>query len=710
VTPVRVLAAAALAAAVTVVPIAGPGPVSGAGAHPAAPGQEPPAVGLELIDQTTWHGEDGVFEAQVRPGRAPADATVQLVVHNRLLSRSDFHRTLFGVLGGTAHQAPALPLAALPRSADGVVSLQLPVGDGGAGIDEPGVYPVAVVVAASDGTTLGTLVTHLAVLPPDEWYPPLSVAVLLDISSPPTLRPDGQTEIGPTTISRAEERAEVLAGTEGVPISLAPRPETLDGLARHDDRGATLIDDLASGSGRPVLARPYTEIDLAALDAAELLREANNQAEAGADVVRRRFGTEPVGGIWFGDETVGARASRLLVELGIGRAVVPPSAVSDVPDADGRVPQVPARLDEGGPAALITDPGLGDRLVSDGILGGQHAVAELAMIWFERPAIERGIVVHVPPDAAMDVDAVSRALRTLDASHAVDVVPLDRLFDVPVGEEGPRVVTSAPHTPTGSLTGIASTLAEARDRVGGYGTTVDDDAAGQSLEASLLLATGSTTPDSERGAYVSRVATQLGALADDIHAPAEFRITLTSRSSTIPLNISNDSDQPVSVRIDLDSSRLDFPDGTEIQTTLQPGVTRLDVRVQARTSGAFPLDITITSPDGAIELDRTTFDIRSTAVTGVGLLLSIGAGLFLLVWWGRHWRTSRRSQHLVAPGGAIGSGPAGSGGEGAADDDAGHPLAHMARPMPATADVHDAPAGRDPSFGPTRAERGGTVH
>ena len=139
--------------------------------------------------------------------------------------------------------------------------------------------------------------------------------------------------------------------------------------------------------------------------------------------------------------------------------------------------------------------------------------------------------------------------------------------------------------------------------------------------------------------------------------PDQFRITLTSRTSTIPVNITNNLNQPLKVRIEFDSGQLEFLDGDVVNRALPPGVTRLDVRVRALTSGAFPMGITVRSPDSSIELDQTTFDIRSTAVTGVGLVLSIGAGLFLAVWWARHWRGSRRSRHLV-PSGAAPASPA----------------------------------------------------
>jgi Family of unknown function (DUF6049) len=141
----------------------------------------------------------------------------------------------------------------------------------------------------------------------------------------------------------------------------------------------------------------------------------------------------------------------------------------------------------------------------------------------------------------------------------------------------------------------------------------------------------------------------LSTVSGAVTLPDQFRITLTSRSSDIPIALTNLSNQSLQVRVTLDSDQLEFPEGTDIPTTLDPGTTRLEVPVRVRTSGAFTLDVTVTSPDGSIVLDTSTFDVRSTAISGVGLVLSIGAGLFLLVWWARHWRSARRSRHLMPP-------------------------------------------------------------
>jgi hypothetical protein len=83
--------------------------------------------------------------------------------------------------------------------------------------------------------------------------------------------------------------------------------------------------------------------------------------------------------------------------------------------------------------------------------------------------------------------------------------------------------------------------------------------------------------------------------------------------------------------------------------------TRLDIEVRSRTSGAFPFEVEVTSPDGELALATTRYSVRSTAVSGVGLALSIGAGVFLVVWWARHWRASRNAK-LVGEVGAPADG------------------------------------------------------
>ena len=90
---------------------------------------------------------------------------------------------------------------------------------------------------------------------------------------------------------------------------------------------------------------------------------------------------------------------------------------------------------------------------------------------------------------------------------------------------------------------------------------------------------------------------------------------------------------------------LEFPDGDRHDLDLVRENTTSQITVRAQSSGSFPLRLRIESPDG-LTLAESRFTVRSTAISGVGTALSIGAGLFLVFWWANHLR-GRRSKRLV---------------------------------------------------------------
>ncbi len=108
------------------------------------------------------------------------------------------------------------------------------------------------------------------------------------------------------------------------------------------------------------------------------------------------------------------------------------------------------------------------------------------------------------------------------------------------------------------------------------------------------------------------------------------------------------------VQIQFESEKLEFPAGsapneancTQVSggfaCTLPPRNTTIRFPVETRASGTFPLQMTVTSEDGKLALGSARYTVRSTAVSGVGIFLTIGAGVFLAIWWITHWRRSRR--------------------------------------------------------------------
>jgi hypothetical protein len=159
-----------------------------------------------------------------------------------------------------------------------------------------------------------------------------------------------------------------------------------------------------------------------------------------------------------------------------------------------------------------------------------------------------------------------------------------------------------------------------------------------SLHEAFLVAASSDLSPAERARYLAAADTALRDVAGAILVPEGQTVTLTARRADVPLVVENALKRPVRARLRLRSDKLEFPDGEVRDIELQPGVNRLDVSVETRATGAFPLEVALETPRGGEPLSGARMNIRSTAISGVGLVLSIGAGLFLV-----------RSQRLVSP-------------------------------------------------------------
>ncbi len=618
-----------------------------AGAGPAGPRHEPVATAqgapsLELVEQTTWVHPGEAYNVDVRVSDAPADATLDMVVHGLLASRAEFRESLEDELGGTEHTVPAQPVADLIAS-PGVARIGFTAGDGGVSLPSRGVYPVEVRLRAG-GETLASTVTYLSYLTPAD-FPPLEVGVVVEIGAPPSLRPDGTTELPSDAAAHARQRIQAVTDAGGTPVTLAPLPETVEAFATVGGTPATLVGQLRGlAATQQVVARPFVDIDLASLQDAGLDSEAYAQSDAGANVSRRLLSVEPAPGVWLSGPTWRPEGAQRAAAIGFDRAVVPATAVGDGDGED--IPTTPVRLEDDGPLAVVTDPDLAAHLTSeDGVVAAYRFIAELTATWLEAPSDPRAIAVHIPPDVDIEPRVVATALAALNDGQAVQGVPVTQIFtDIPPAEDGPDSVDLAPAERGPDLRPLAPQIVSVRSQIDGVTGLLDDASVAASVNRSLFMSTGVDTPDGDRAAYVDHADAQLGAVVGSVTLQDEFRITLTTRSSTIPVTLTNNTEQDLRVRVELDSDQLEFPDGDVLTPKLPPGATRLEVRVRTRTSGAFTLDVTVSTPDDTLVLDRSTFDIRSTAISGVGLLLSVGAGLFLAVWWGRHWIRTRRSR------------------------------------------------------------------
>ncbi|CAA9233487.1 MAG: hypothetical protein AVDCRST_MAG20-1346 [uncultured Acidimicrobiales bacterium] len=633
------------------------------------------ADGVTLVDQTDWVGLGEPFDLRLGVGAdVPADGAVVLDLHTAVTSRSQFAATLEGRFLGARRAEVIVPLSELAVQPDGTRQVRLTSGPTAVpgertvqGMSRPGVYPLVVGVRPADPEVEppAPFTTYLVRTPP-EGTTPLRVAVVQPVHAPPARQPDGSTRFEADVLGQLEALAEVLASSSGTPLTLTPRPETLEALtmlaategAADAGRAEAVLADLrAALPDRQVVSEPWVDVDPDALEAAGLGEDLPAQRLRGDAAVDAVLGTRTDARTWVADGGLGPDALERLATVGVDQVLLPDSALSPV---DLRL-SLTRPFAIGGLAVGSTlrgaapEPALSARYAAeDPVLAAQHVLADLAVLHGDEPGPlrPRGVVLAPGPGVDADPGFLQAVLSGLASSPILRPVTLDGYFsgvDPQVEEGGPLVRTVAPAG--GSLGVVGSEIESARARLTGFASMLADPTDLRDLSDLTLLAEAAELQLAQRRAYLAAVGAGVDARLGRVDV-VDAAIRLADSEGTIPLTLVRDGDAPLSVRVTLASEQLAFgPDRRESRWSydleLTSENTPLVVPVRVRSPGTFPLLVTITSPDGRLQIARTQVTIRSTAFSGVGVALSAGAGFFLLLWWVRHWRTVRRAKRLV---------------------------------------------------------------
>jgi hypothetical protein len=621
---------------------------------------------IELVAQSPTVAPGGAFELAVRTAGLPEDAYLVLRLRGRVRSRSELHESMAGDgLRSQVHSAPPQLVSSLPTDAQGSRRLGLsldPAVPGGIRVTAAGAYPVEVIAQDAGGRELASFITHLVLRPAttDE-SPPLNVAVVVDLSAPAALQPDGTSVLDDDDVAELHGLTAALAETTGVMATVAVRPETLDALAADDVAlGSELLDLLPTAvAGRAALGLPYVDVSPDDLVVAGLEPDLGRQLLRGAAVVSDALALTPTHETWLADPDLGTRGLRALRAAGVQHVVVANRQVeplrSGVTSLSLAQPFLLTGADGADTAtdAIELDDGVLTHLRSDEAPGLRvsRLVAELSVLWFEQPGIARSAIVPLPRDTD---PAVARGLLTaLGTTQILRSVSLTEAFTAaePLRQPGGAAVerSLASEQDGGSIgRELAVALDAQRTRLGSFAGLVGENPRVAAIDSHLLVAEAGELRPSNRQAHVAAAAAAMDAVVGGISAQAQGTITLTDREGSVPLTLRNDTGLPIKVVVQPRSSKLEFPGGESIPLTLTEPSTRLDLAVRTRTSGSVPLDVLITSPDGGLALAELHTSVQSTAISGVGALLSAGAAVFLAVWWARHWRRTRRSAKLVA--------------------------------------------------------------
>jgi hypothetical protein len=562
---------------------------------------------------------------------------------------------------------------------------------------ESGVYPLTVSLLTADGTTpLDALTTYLLYYPtPPEV--PLNFVLVLPVNAIPAEGPDGvfRPDVNGAwplddalardgwlrALTRALDR---WAGSGGLHLGIAPTPRLVEEVAhlaggyRRGDgdeivdvapgepvpRAATAVleqlrDVLGRRGVQPLLA-PYSFPDLPALARASDQNLDQEQVRVGQSVVNEvldldleaRWLFPPAGRL---DP---ASLEQLSLTGGAQRSFFSEGALEEAPDpAQSGCPGPNLTLTFACPVA-VSNPSTGgdvvgyqadqavqDRLAAlaqggDSRLDLQELFAETAMVYEELPGqSERVLHATVPSLWHPSKRLISSLLRGLARAPWLETATPSRGLRISSTPEPRRLRQSLPPLQNDPGAGLLDVVQRAEDVVTSFGTINPPDALVQRLARAVLAAQSrSWWVDPEltaRGAsYATAAEDAAMAELEKISVVASEQITMTSREAEIPLAVYNDTDYPVRIRIQLVSPNLSF-ETDAIEATFDPGGDRLPraVSATARTSGIFTLTINTQTPDGAITFGSTDITIRSTEFNRIALGLTLGALVFLILFY-----------------------------------------------------------------------------
>jgi hypothetical protein len=639
-------------------------------ALPASAQPAPPVKGrMTFVGQSPWVMTGGDFQLRVHVERPTGASNLEfaLTLFPAVATRSEFGETLSDQMSDSPLVAlQPVPLAGLRPETNGDVVLTIPVRDPALPRDparvllppRDGVYPVRVELRDRlAGATVDRFVTHLLHTPELHTTPKLGLALVLPVSAPPALQPDGSRQLPDSdTLNVMAQGVDAVRNT---PFTLAPTPETVAALAASTDpRAKGLLTSLkASGGDRAVLSAPYVPANLAALTAAGLDGEVANQVGRGAATLTETLNTRLDPRTWLAEDGLDPAFLDTLAGRGFDRVVTRDELLAPVPDQkltltrpfvlSGRQTRV---------KAVVADAGLAAHFDGEDnqALRAHQLLADLAVVYLDRPGDdERRGVAAVPPrgwrPSRQFLDVVTAGLSL---SPILEPISLDTLFgSVPdARDDNGTILVRKPVLPTtAGVAEVVSELRSARRDLQSLGSVLGSgNTTSAVIDERLLLAESADLKTRrQRDAYIDSAKGLILAQLDDIHMPEGRSITLTARTGEIPVTFQNNTGKPVRVVVKIESDKLAFPRGTTQNLELTRLNTTERFPVVARASGAFPIRITLESPDGNLVVGRARITVRSTAASGASLVVALGAATFLAVWWGRNAMKGRRARGLV---------------------------------------------------------------
>lgn len=604
---------------------------------------------------------------------ALADATLVVAAYRSVATRADVASAQAGDLPRSLDSVD-LPLSTLTRPAadqiGAAVTLETTTRTSAAlQLSEPGLYPVVLELRTGEGV-VAELLTFVHRLPSATDAPEvaLPVAIAMTTTSPVVLDDDGQIVITDAVLTELTQLADLLDAST-MPVAVRVPPALLVTVGQYSEAGAAIAQRLAVGLARnEVLSSPRYPLDPSlAADAAQQ-GTYTQWLRDGEDDLATFMTSLPSDSVAFMDGALSRDGGALLRDLGTRLVVTTPEVFDPLPQSTGIFTDSSQLVQLQVAPGITVDATLVDRDLDDVLerrtstpaLTGIYAITHLLAYRQEIVDITKdrnGKSAGDPSRRGVTLGTTDLSLPNLDTYRAITTLLANTPGLMPTTLEalGVRtnhlalpdrgeVLVGLPDAVEGTIDGRFDTVAALTEATRTTGSMLPvDDARMARWRSDIDRFPTSALTDVQVAATAAGITTELAAIRAAVELPTPFPFTLTGRTTTVPIGLYNHSDVPLSVRVHMSSSKLFF--GDDVTVVLPPqAYTPVEVDIEARTRGTFPVTLTVLTPTGDILASPVTLTATVNALSGLGNLFTGALLLVVLTWWVRHLRQSRRNR------------------------------------------------------------------
>ena len=580
---------------------------------------------------------------------------IEIELHRRVASRTSFQ----SIAKGEARPGVIDALTLAPsrvRRINNNPELTIPIS---ALIDSPqvmylasdGIYPITIRIRDSQSReAIAEVLTFINVqrnIDPAQVVP---ASTLIRLKSTPSLQPNGTTSITDETRTTVARFIETLKN-QSYPMTISVQPEIIEALGSSviesdQELFIALRDQLRL---RSVTNAPFVPLDPSMFATMNMRQEFIEQLRIGEDTLNKWLpGVVIHRGTYVADHFLTSDGLQLLRTAGIVSVILTPRAQQKISvSGTSNVVMRPSGVNSNNVAVVAVDDAASQTLEQEatqksGSLAGFHTAAELLvargdLLESGRPASSLRIVLSTPsgdPSTNRNLTIASTALQGATGIRLTDFAPTQISTS---DSTSVRFSTVTPNTGAARAPGIAA----ARTELNATASMADPSDARREVWSHLFaLAVSNTVVDGDN--YVAGLRSLLSDVRGSVSVTTPGTITLSGRSGAIRIQIRNDSELPLTVRVRMASAKLRLEDPVRMVKLAAGGTTEVMVEAGTRTNGRFPISIRVTTPEGNLEVvPYIRVTARMNAIAGFGQYLSLFLLVLVLLWWWTHWRRAR---------------------------------------------------------------------